>query len=234
MLFHQIFARDVKPNHRWVFVRKLGISQESFQFVEELPGLTLRLLNFKNGKVHASLESSSSMAIPKVEYRHSSLLPEHNPAEERTLADWLLPFPWSVIISTAKPIGSHLSFSDEGFKRRVEQLRDCFEHLQNTLTQNEVACLQMDAEDSPATFLFHSVRGKIIRASFFPHFQLSEYQKDLGQTTYSVASLPDLNPLNLQGFDLACWQVKTTMEQNQVFKRTADWSQSLLDAPLEL
>ncbi|MFM8269848.1 MAG: hypothetical protein ACKN9V_06620, partial [Pseudomonadota bacterium] len=203
MLFHQIFSNEVKSANQWNFAHELGLSEETFVFSEHLPETTLRVLRFQNKRVNAVLDSNVITDCPKVELHHAVLFPECDPKSEKSLTKWLLPFPLYTILSKVLESDVKLSFSEGSFRERCEKLRGLFEQLESALTQNEIACLQIPKQDPPSAFLFHSVRGKIIRTSFFPAFSLAEHQKNLSQTSYSVISLPPDNPLNLKGFELA-------------------------------
>ncbi len=234
MLFQRVFAKEVRPANRWAFIQRLGFWRENFVFFEELPGNTLRTLFFENGTVRALLEAVVPPEVPRVTLRHSVLLPERQPERETALTDQLLPFPWSTILSRATRPDVVLEFSDWGFQNKCEQLRTLFQRFESALTQNELACVQIENSGSVDAFLFHCVRGKIIRASFFPNFITSEHQKDLSQTSYSVINLPADNPLNLKGFELAVWQLEKTLENQKTFKNLPSGSESHLDIPLEL
>ncbi|NBX77259.1 MAG: hypothetical protein EBQ92_11940 [Proteobacteria bacterium] len=234
MLFQRIFAKELNPSNRWAVIQRLGFYRENFVFSEELPGNTLRILSFENGKVRALLEANASTSTPQVVLRHSVTLPERAPEQETALTDWLLPFPWSSILSKATRPEAQLDFSDPGLRTSCDRLKATFQKLESVLTQNEVACVQMENSGSLDALLFHCVRGKIIRASFLPGFVLSEHQKDLSQTSYSVTTLPTDNPLNLKGFELAFWQLEKTVENQKTFKNLPTWGESSLDIPLEL
>jgi len=234
MLFQRIFANEVKPSNRWGFAQRLGFWLENFVFTEELPGNTLRVLSFENGNIRVLLDATALPPHPKVVLRHSVLLPERHPAPENALTDFLLPFPWSTVLSrTAKPT-TLLEFSDLVFKDQCERLRTLFQKLESALTQNEIACIQIENPGSTDAFIFHCVRGKIIRVSFFPRFVLGEHQKDLSQTSYSVTTLPSDNPPNLKGFELSFWQLEQALHNQKTVRNLASWEQTLLDVPLEL
>lgn len=233
MLFHKLFSNEIKTSHRWSFWKCLGLSQENILFSEDLPGQTLRVLCFENGRVRALLNSSAYVHFPSIRLVHSVPLPEQT-TKNKALTTYLLPFPWSFILSGLEDANTRLEFSDAGLRAQVGILIESFQKLEALLTQTEIACLQIGSNEPADAFIFHSVRGKIIRASFLPGFISGEYGRDLSQTTYSLTTLPTHNPLNLQGFQYSLWQVKTAVEGSRSFRKVVSMTQTLMDDPLEL
>jgi len=234
ILFHRIFSKEIESSHRWSFWKTLGLSKENLVVSEELPAQTLRLLHFQAGKVQAVLNPTKVQGFPTVRIRHLVPLPEKQTKNDGSLTACVLPFPWSAILAPPSLTGISLELSDVSLRNPLEKLRESFERLESALSQTEIARLQFGSNGSGDAFMFHCVRGKIIRASFLSQFVPDAHLSELSQTSYSISAIPTHNPLNLQGFELALWQLQSALENKKAFPRVLPPSQSLLDTPLEL
>lgn len=194
ILFQNLFSSAVTPEQQYEFLSFLGIAHQSFRFVEVVPGLVLRSGEFRQGEYIASLEPqtlqqletwSAQSDLPVVIRKHNSLFPCTETGSKKDLAQWLLPYPWSLFFTQAANRET-LYFVSPHFQEKVEHWRRAFHRLETRLLGSELGCLLLDKGEISRAFLCHSVQGKVMQASYFGAFSLRDQASYLQQTQFAV------------------------------------------------
>lgn len=194
ILFQNLFSSIITAEQQHELLCFLGVARQSFRFVEAVPGLILRSVEFREGDFSVFLDPKTPQQLeawiaqsdlPVVIRNHAFQFPVAEPSSKKDLAQWLLPYPWSLFFTQA--LGSdNLQIRSSDFQKKVEQWRRAFSRLETRLLGTELGCLLLDEGEVSRAFLCHSVQGKIMRASFFPEFSLNNQASYLQQTQLTV------------------------------------------------
>jgi len=194
ILFQTLFSSAITPEQQYEFLDFLGIAQQNFRFLEVVPELVLKSGEFRNGEFLASLEPqtlqqveswSAQSDLPVVIRKHYSQFPRVETSSKKDLAQWLLPYPWSLFFTQTEDRES-LHFVSPQFQEKVEHWRRAFHRLEARLLGSELGCLLLDEGEISRAFLCHSVQGKVMQASYFRAFSLRDQASYLQQTHFAV------------------------------------------------
>ena len=228
--FQKLFLNGVVADHQEQLVSFLGLREEHFVFREELPGYVLRLIQCDEKGFRLIL---NDQVQPSVVFKHPTLVSEKAP-EDKSLVNWLLPFPWSHLVSNSKLKNGYFEFFDNRFQSRCEQLAAVFSDLETLLVQHEVSGLLMKTEEKTDAFFFHAVRGKIIRISFIENFQQESHSSDWPQTSWCLVAMKKVKTMNLNGFSLALELLSSALKSSVGSPLKACPKPVYSDVPLQL